>query len=150
METGLHYNVFRHCDPETGRYASPAPLGLAPAPNPVAYVNNPHRDDVIENAPDGRFRKHPAYHADTRHGFTDERVLEILKNPDAVYHSTGSAGNLIFRQGEDVVLRGRPGHHRIRAVEGQGKLRSVGARWPGYGFRWAGHARGHRRRQDSE
>ncbi|RNF84678.1 RHS repeat-associated core domain-containing protein [Streptomyces botrytidirepellens] len=40
-ETGLHYNHFRHYDPETGRYATPDPLGLDPAPNPVAYVNNP-------------------------------------------------------------------------------------------------------------
>ncbi|WP_286157426.1 RHS repeat-associated core domain-containing protein, partial [Streptomyces somaliensis] len=41
-ETGLHYNVFRHYDPETARYLSPDPLGLAPAPNPAAYVDNPH------------------------------------------------------------------------------------------------------------
>ncbi|MEU7576715.1 RHS repeat-associated core domain-containing protein [Streptomyces sp. NPDC041068] len=41
-ETGLHYNHFRHYDPETARYLSPDPLGLAPAPNPVAYVHNPH------------------------------------------------------------------------------------------------------------
>nr|WP_234352999.1 RHS repeat-associated core domain-containing protein [Streptomyces sp. NRRL B-1140] len=41
-ETGLHYNYFRHYHPETGRYTSPDPLGLAPAPNPVAYVDNPH------------------------------------------------------------------------------------------------------------
>ncbi|MEV6175866.1 putative T7SS-secreted protein [Streptomyces sp. NPDC052015] len=41
-ETGLHYNLFRHYDPETGRYTSPDPLGLSPAPNPVAYVTNPH------------------------------------------------------------------------------------------------------------
>ncbi|MER5771892.1 RHS repeat-associated core domain-containing protein, partial [Streptomyces sp. NPDC001985] len=41
-ETGLHYNVFRHYDPESGRYAAPDPLGLAPAPNPVAYVHNPY------------------------------------------------------------------------------------------------------------
>ncbi|MFD5765841.1 putative T7SS-secreted protein [Streptomyces sp. NPDC127049] len=40
-ETGLHYNLFRHYDPETGRYTSPDPLGLGPAPNPVAYVHNP-------------------------------------------------------------------------------------------------------------
>ncbi|MFJ4011734.1 hypothetical protein [Streptomyces sp. NPDC090026] len=49
-------------------------------------------------------RKDGGYHADTRHGFSDERVLEILKNPDAVYHSTAGSGNLIFRQGEDVVV----------------------------------------------
>ncbi|MFE9334929.1 putative T7SS-secreted protein [Streptomyces sp. NPDC006925] len=41
-ESGLHYNYFRHYDPETARYLSPDPLGLAPAPNPVAYVVNPH------------------------------------------------------------------------------------------------------------
>lgn len=41
-ETGLHYNYFRHYDPETARYTSPDPLGLEPAPNPVTYVHNPH------------------------------------------------------------------------------------------------------------
>ncbi|MGA6162414.1 RHS repeat-associated core domain-containing protein [Amycolatopsis magusensis] len=40
-ETGLHYNVYRYYDPATGRYASQDPLGLRPAPNPVAYVGNP-------------------------------------------------------------------------------------------------------------
>ncbi|WP_218039089.1 RHS repeat-associated core domain-containing protein, partial [Streptomyces morookaense] len=41
-ETGLHYNFHRHYDPETARYTSPDPLGLAPAPNPASYVHNPH------------------------------------------------------------------------------------------------------------
>nr|WP_257790370.1 RHS repeat-associated core domain-containing protein [Streptomyces katrae] len=41
-EAGLHYNYFRHYDPETARYLSRDPLGLAPAPNPAAYVPNPH------------------------------------------------------------------------------------------------------------
>ncbi|WP_419995967.1 RHS repeat-associated core domain-containing protein [Streptomyces boninensis] len=41
-ETGLHYNLHRHYDPATGRYASPDPLGLEPALNPMAYVHNPH------------------------------------------------------------------------------------------------------------
>ncbi|MFF5469255.1 putative T7SS-secreted protein [Streptomyces achromogenes] len=41
-ETGLHYNYFRHYDPETARYLTPDPLGLAPAPNPDTYVRNPH------------------------------------------------------------------------------------------------------------
>nr|WP_251061558.1 RHS repeat-associated core domain-containing protein [Streptomyces sp. ISL-100] len=42
LETSLHYNYFRHYDPETARYLSPDPLGLKPADNPTAYVRNPH------------------------------------------------------------------------------------------------------------
>ncbi|MCX2967402.1 MULTISPECIES: HNH/endonuclease VII fold putative polymorphic toxin [Streptomyces] len=41
-ETGLHYNHFRHYDPDTARYTTPDPLGLTPAPNPATYVHNPH------------------------------------------------------------------------------------------------------------
>lgn len=41
-ETGLHHNYFRTYDPETARYLTGDPLGLAPSPNPVAYVSNPH------------------------------------------------------------------------------------------------------------
>ncbi|QTD95752.1 Putative deoxyribonuclease RhsC [Streptomyces cyanogenus] len=43
-ETGLHYNYFRHYDPETARYTSPDPLGLGPGPNPVTYVTNPQSE----------------------------------------------------------------------------------------------------------
>ncbi|MEU6226940.1 DUF6531 domain-containing protein [Streptomyces sp. NPDC047042] len=42
-ETGWHYNFLRHYDPLTGQYASPDPLGLAPAANDSAYVPNPYR-----------------------------------------------------------------------------------------------------------
>ncbi|MFJ1618522.1 putative T7SS-secreted protein [Streptomyces sp. NPDC088251] len=148
-ETGLHYNCFRHYDPETGRYTSPDPLGLAPAPNPVGYVNNPHAgcdplglmpkytkeekkaqqareraakavDGIVGRAQGGAFRKHPKYHGDEGHGFTDERVLEILKNPDAVYQSTGSAGKLIFRQGEDIVVTHGPGSQAGQAITAYG------------------------------
>ncbi|GLW68537.1 type IV secretion protein Rhs [Kitasatospora phosalacinea] len=41
-ETRLHYNLHRYYDPETARYTSPDPLGLAPAPNSDTYVHNPH------------------------------------------------------------------------------------------------------------
>jgi len=40
-ETALHYNHHRHYDPATARYTTPDPLGLTPAPNPLAYVHNP-------------------------------------------------------------------------------------------------------------
>ncbi|MCY1652393.1 DUF6531 domain-containing protein [Streptomyces sp. SL203] len=42
-ESGLHYNRHRHYDPESGRYLSPDPLGLVPAPNAATYVDNPTR-----------------------------------------------------------------------------------------------------------
>ncbi|MCZ9346616.1 RHS domain-containing protein, partial [Streptomyces sp. TRM76130] len=41
-ETELHHNYFRHYDPETARYLTADPLGLAPADNPASYVHNPH------------------------------------------------------------------------------------------------------------
>ena len=40
-ETGLNYNYLRYYDPEVGLYVSQDPLGLAPAPNPTAYVDRP-------------------------------------------------------------------------------------------------------------
>ncbi|PZH18457.1 type IV secretion protein Rhs [Streptomyces sp. NTH33] len=56
-ETGLHYNLFRHYDPGTGRYTSPDPLGLGPAPNPVAYVHNPFTVcDPLGLSPYSRFK----------------------------------------------------------------------------------------------
>ncbi len=43
QETGLHYNYHRHYDPESGRYTTLDPLGLAPAPDPYSYVTHPWR-----------------------------------------------------------------------------------------------------------
>ncbi|MFH8610375.1 DUF6531 domain-containing protein [Streptomyces sp. NPDC018029] len=42
-ESGLHYNYQRYYDPETARYSTLDPLGLAPAPDPYGYVTNPFR-----------------------------------------------------------------------------------------------------------
>ncbi|WP_449657215.1 RHS repeat-associated core domain-containing protein [Streptomyces hazeniae] len=51
-ETGLHYNYFRHYDPDTARYATADPLGLAPTPNPRTYVRNPYSQiDLLGLAP---------------------------------------------------------------------------------------------------
>jgi RHS repeat-associated protein len=41
-ETGWHYNLYRHYDPQVSRYTSPDPLGLDPAPNAYSYPHNPH------------------------------------------------------------------------------------------------------------
>ena len=40
-ETGLDYNLYRYYDPAAGRFLTPDPLGLTPAPNQHAYVGNP-------------------------------------------------------------------------------------------------------------
>ncbi len=37
-ETNLHYNYFRYYEPETGRYVSPDPIGLAGGINIYGYV----------------------------------------------------------------------------------------------------------------
>ncbi|MEW2259333.1 putative T7SS-secreted protein [Streptomyces sp. NPDC047869] len=52
-ETGLHYNYFRHYEPENARYLTPDPLGLDASPNPITYIVNPHRwTDSLGLAPD--------------------------------------------------------------------------------------------------
>ncbi|EOD68128.1 DUF6531 domain-containing protein [Amycolatopsis vancoresmycina] len=41
-ESGLNYNYFRYYDPETARYLSADPVGLAGGYSPHSYVPNPH------------------------------------------------------------------------------------------------------------
>ncbi|MCK7627471.1 hypothetical protein MUU72_30995 [Streptomyces sp. RS10V-4] len=59
-ETGLDYNHHRYYDPEAGRYLSADPLGLAPALNHHAYVDNPLIQlDPLGLARAKRLRPHP-------------------------------------------------------------------------------------------
>ncbi|MFP3988913.1 DUF6531 domain-containing protein [Streptomyces sp. E11-3] len=52
-ETELHYNYFRHYDPDSARYTICDPLGLTGGENPAAYVYNPQkRSDHLGLAPD--------------------------------------------------------------------------------------------------
>ncbi len=41
-ETGLHYNHFRHYDPDIGRYISPDPIGMNGGINLYRYVSDPN------------------------------------------------------------------------------------------------------------
>ena len=62
----------------------------------------PEPDGRGEHVQDDKFRKHPGYHADTRLGFSDERG-----NPQKAGRGVPldrRAGNLIFRQGDDIVV----------------------------------------------
>ncbi|MFJ9665529.1 hypothetical protein ACIRPP_13065 [Streptomyces sp. NPDC101219] len=111
-------------------------------------------DEVVERAQGDRMRKARNYHADSMHGFSDERVLEILKSPDAVYHSTAGSGRLIFRHGEDIVVaegRGAGAGNVITAYGPSGIRGDSGAsaRRPPHRPRWADHPHGRGGGQDS-
>jgi RHS repeat-associated protein len=79
-ETGLYYNYERYYDPDTGRYNTPDPLGLDPAPNHHGYVANPvsHLDplglrDFLSDDGRNRLRQIAARHGgvelpDSNHG----------------------------------------------------------------------------------
>ncbi|MET8881268.1 putative T7SS-secreted protein [Streptomyces rubiginosohelvolus] len=86
-ETGLHYNYFRHYDPDNARYLTPDPLGLSPAPNPATYVHNPHTwGDPLGLAPDAGC-------------------------PDAPSHKTASSRNEAFRMAKrdlDIPMSQQP------------------------------------------
>ncbi|MFK0067706.1 DUF6531 domain-containing protein [Streptomyces sp. NPDC091046] len=108
-ETGLHYNFHRYYDPQTARYLTSDPLGLAPAPNPVAYVDNPQvLSDPLGLAPDydltdmgGGWYRSPAgldYGPGSAEGHRILHVMEHAReNPAKPRHGvydTGSKGIL--------------------------------------------------------
>ncbi|MFF1919145.1 restriction endonuclease fold toxin [Streptomyces sp. NPDC058221] len=83
LETGHHYNLHRHYDPETARYLSPDPLGLRPAPNPSAYVHNP----TTAVDPDG----------------LAPRYVTTLSNQARKRHAEGKLGEAADIHYEDMV-----------------------------------------------
>ncbi|MFJ9466552.1 DUF6531 domain-containing protein [Streptomyces caniferus] len=111
-ETGLHYNYFRHYDPETARYASPDPLGLEPADNPVTYVHNPHTwVDVLGLAPESCSSVPENQHLRTKRGAfrAAKRDLGIQKGqaPDYVAHvdMETAKGAKVLKDGMPIPTR---------------------------------------------
>ncbi|WNG39371.1 hypothetical protein F0U61_41180 [Archangium violaceum] len=73
-------------------------------------------EQIRERAAAGTFRRAANYHAH----FSEARVLEILRHPDAIYESTGRAGKLIYRQGGDIVVVDGPGSGNGQVITGYG------------------------------
>ncbi|MDH6516914.1 RHS repeat-associated protein [Streptomyces sp. SAI-135] len=109
-ETGLHYNFFRHYDPESGRYTASDPLGLIPSPNPAAYVTNPYtRSDSLGLAPDcGRSEGR---------GIFDFREPNPNFPPDATavdaMRSAPTGGNIDCSEIAERILRETGGQGKI-------------------------------------
>ncbi|WP_280433891.1 RHS repeat-associated core domain-containing protein [Nocardia carnea] len=109
-ETGLHYNMFRYYNPDTGQYLTPDPLGLEPSPNPYAYTTNPLRfvdplgltptacemfDNFRRQVTPGELRgAPPPYpggrpgHAQSKHGVSTQVQASILNSPDRIFSGT--------------------------------------------------------------
>ncbi|MDT0402322.1 putative T7SS-secreted protein [Streptomyces edwardsiae] len=104
QETGLHYNCFRHYDPEAGRYLTSDPLGLAPAPNCYLYVTNPQMGtDVLGLAPDS------CPEAESRRGIYDFRDPNSDYPPNeaavAAMRATPFGGNIDCSEVAENILR---------------------------------------------
>ncbi|MFE1594947.1 DUF6531 domain-containing protein [Nocardia sp. NPDC058705] len=92
VETGLHYNLARFYDPETGRYLTTDPLGLAPSPNPNTYPYNPTSwADPLGLEPDGDLvRVYRGTDAGVEHQVQRENGFMMSDAARHEYYSTGS------------------------------------------------------------
>ncbi|MFC5833608.1 RHS repeat-associated core domain-containing protein [Nonomuraea insulae] len=90
-ESGLHYNLFRHYDPATAHYISSDPLGLAPGPNPYAFVHNPITTaDPLGLAPYGVRGGDDVLDPVTAATFTGSRYTTRILTEDTVLYRAGN------------------------------------------------------------
>ncbi|MDI3419941.1 RHS repeat-associated core domain-containing protein [Streptomyces sp. B-S-A12] len=107
-ETHLHYDFYRYYDPENARYFTPDPLGLAPAPNPVTYIRNPHTwADPLGLAACRPHGASPmdsflANGADVRHTETATAIGSDVNTLENLGRSTGAAGHDVIVPGDDL------------------------------------------------
>ncbi|MEU3724329.1 putative T7SS-secreted protein [Streptomyces sp. NPDC031705] len=108
-ETGLHHNYFRTYDPETARYLTPDPLGLAPAPNPSTYVHNPHTwSDPLGLTPADeckyRIERVPQQELGTLYHYTDEKGYQGLLESEEMWPSVKEKNPKDARFGDGQYL----------------------------------------------
>ncbi|MFM9447660.1 putative T7SS-secreted protein [Streptomyces acidiscabies] len=111
-ETCLHYNHFRHYDPESARYLTPDPLGLVPAVNPVAYVENPHTwSDPLGLAPKECGEDLSHKQADSRNAAFREAKrdlgIPVSQQPDEIRRvpMTSRSGQQVMDDGKPVITK---------------------------------------------
>jgi RHS repeat-associated protein len=106
-ETGLDYNAHRYYDPDTGRYTTPDPLGLDPAPNHHGYVANP----LAYLDPLGLITEDRFAHLD-RPGWTNY----VLKDAAGKTYYSGLFGPTMTAA--DTEARHAANHNRFNAANG--------------------------------
>ncbi|MGW2639439.1 putative T7SS-secreted protein [Streptomyces sp. NPDC001348] len=110
-ETGLHYNYFRHYDPEAARYLTPDPLGLTPAPNPATYVYNPQtHSDSLGLAPDYPDGEAPRGQFDFRESNPNFPPHEAATN---AMRSAPIGGNIDCSEIAEYILRETGGEGKV-------------------------------------
>jgi RHS repeat-associated protein len=78
-------------------------------------------DRMIRGARDGdAFPKAPTYHGDTKHAMSDDRVLEMIQNPDGVYVSSGNTPTITFHKDGDIALAYATGANKGRVFNAYG------------------------------
>jgi RHS repeat-associated protein len=115
-ETGLHYNHQRYYDPGTAAYLTPDPLGLVPAPNDRAYVDNP----MVASDPMGLAPKVPRVGSARwkyldQPGFRNYVLIQKVDGVESVYYS-GMFGPGSTEAG--VKYRHANNHNRFNPAKG--------------------------------
>lgn len=103
-ETGLAYNMHRYYDPEAGAYVSADPLGLAPSPNPYAYVSNP----LGWIDPLGLAAYDPVAHSDLQNKLSQAQASATGKPPAVMARLDMDGANPIYGVNAHGVSYPRP------------------------------------------
>ncbi|MEN3747981.1 RHS repeat-associated core domain-containing protein [Sphingomonas sp. HF-S3] len=117
-ESGLHYNLNRYYDPETGQYLSPDPIGIDGGLRTHAYVHDPlawFDPEGLQDAPGTvTYPKHPsltpqpgAYSTGISRAWAQERLL-VQETGRGTVNWTAAQRRELLKTGK---VRGFTGHH---------------------------------------